>query len=159
MINKEIKKNTVESDPNLTNQWFLIDAKDQILGRLSSFLAIRLMGKHKPSYTDNECIKDKIIVINAKKIILTGKKLYKKKYWHTGYPGGIKFTSPERLMKNKPEEILKLAVKRMLSRGPLAKKQLSKLKMYKGTDHPHESQNPKIIDFAKMNRKNYISVN
>ena len=90
MINKEIKKNTVESDPNLTNQWFLIDAKDQILGRLSSFLAIRLMGKHKPSYTDNECIKDKIIVINAKKIILTGKKLYKKKYWHTGYPGGIK---------------------------------------------------------------------
>ena len=89
MISENIKNNSIKSDSK-SDKWYLIDAKDQVLGRLSTFLAIRLMGKHKVSYSDNECIKDKIVVINAKKIILTGKKIYKKKYWHTGYPGGIK---------------------------------------------------------------------
>ena len=147
MINKEIKKNTVESDPNLANQWFLIDAKDQILGRLSSFLAIRLMGKHKPSYTDNECIKDKIIVINAKKIILTGKKLYKKKYWHTGYPGGIKNKTYKDILNSKnPTLVLKDAVRRMLKKGPLSRKQLKNLYIYSSEKHPHTANNPVTIE-------------
>ena len=103
---------------------------------------------------------DFVIVTNIEKIKFTGKKFTDKKYYrHTGHPGGIKTTTPLILMKKKPEEILKLAVKRMLPSGPLAKKQLTKLKIYKGTSHPHESQNPKIIDFAKINSKNYISIN
>ena len=89
MIKENIKNNSIKPVSGL-EQWYVIDAKDKILGRLSTFLAIRLMGKHKVSYSDNECIKDKIVVINAKKIILTGRKINKKKYWHTGYPGGIK---------------------------------------------------------------------
>ena len=102
---------------------------------------------------------DFVIVTNIEKIKFTGRKFTNKKYYrHTGYPGGLKSTTPSLLMKKKPQEILKLAVKRMLPRGPLAKKQLTKLKIYKGTSHPHESQNPKIIDFAKMNLKNYISI-
>ena len=97
---------------------------------------------------------------NIEKIKFTGNKIINKKYYrHTGYPGGIKSTTPSLLMKKKPEEVLKLAVKRMMPDGPLAKKQLSKLKIYKGTVHPHESQNPTVIDFAKMNKKNYISTN
>ena len=103
---------------------------------------------------------DFVIVTNIEKIKFTGKKTNNKKYYrHTGYPGGIKSTTPSILIKKKPEEILKLAVKRMLPDGPLAKKQLSKLKIYRGIIHPHESQNPRIIDFAKMNKKNYISLN
>ena len=103
---------------------------------------------------------DFVIITNIEKIKFTGKKFNNKKYFrHTGHPGGIKSTSPYFLIKNKPEEILKLAVKRMLPKGPLAKKQLSKLKIYRGNSHPHESQNPKIIDFAKMNSKNYLSIN
>ena len=103
---------------------------------------------------------DFVVVTNIEKIKFTGKKIKNKKYYkHTGYPGGIKSTTPSILMKKKPEEILKLAVKRMLPDGPLAKKQLSKLKIYKGTIHPHESQNPKVIDFANMNKKNYLLIN
>ena len=103
---------------------------------------------------------DFVIVTNIEKIKFTGKKFNNKKYFrHTGYPGGIKITTPSILSKNKPEQILKLAVKRMLPGGALAKKQLSKLKVYKGIIHPHESQNPKIIDFAKYNAKNYIKLN
>ena len=103
---------------------------------------------------------DFIVVTNIEKIKFTGKKLNNKKYYnHTGYPGGIKSTNPLNLMKKKPEEILKLAVKRMLPGGPLSKKQLTKLKIYKGNEHPHLSQNPKIIDFAKMSIKNKISIN
>ena len=144
----------------LKNNWVLIDAENAIVGRLAAYISKVLRGKNKNQFTPHMDNGDFVIITNVEKIKFTGKKTFNKKYyWHTGYPGGIKSTSPERLMKNKPEEILKLAVKRMLSRGPLAKKQLSKLKMYKGTVHPHESQNPKIIDFAKMNRKNYISIN
>ena len=103
---------------------------------------------------------DFVIVTNIDKIKFTGKKLNNKKYYrHTGHPGGIKSTSPSILLKKKPEEILKLAVKRMLPSGPLSKKQLTKLKIYRGNTHPHETQNPKVVDFAKYNRKNSISVN
>ena len=103
---------------------------------------------------------DFVVITNIEKIKFTGNKFKNKKYYrHTGHPGGIKTTSPYQLVQKKPEEILKLAVKRMLPGGPLAKKQLSKLKIYKGKNHPHESQNLKIVDFSKMNKKNYIYLN
>ena len=149
-----IKKNEIK------NNWLLINAENAIVGRLASYISKILRGKNKPQYTPNMDNGDFVIVTNIEKIKFTGKKITNKKYYrHTGYPGGIKSTAPVLLMKNKPEEILKLAVKRMLPSGSLAKKQLSKLKIYKGNSHPHESQNPEIVDFAKMNSKNYILAN
>tara|TARA_B110000263_G_scaffold189587_1_gene167283 strand:+ start:78 stop:542 length:465 start_codon:yes stop_codon:yes gene_type:complete len=150
-----IKKNEIK------NSWILIDAENAIVGRLAAYISKVIRGKDKSQYTPHMDNGDFVVVTNIEKIKFTGNKTENKKYYrHTGYPGGIKNTSPITLMKkNKPEEILKLAVKRMLPGGPLAKKQLTKLKIYKGTEHPHESQNPKIIDFAKINKKNYISIN
>jgi len=148
-----IKKNEIK------NNWVLIDAKNAVVGRLASYISKILRGKNKSQYTPHMDTGDFIVITNIEKIKFTGKKYNNKKYYkHTGYPGGIKVTNPSRLMINKPEEILKLAVKRMLPGGPLAKKQLSKLKIFKGSSHPHESQNPKIIDFLKINKKNYVSV-
>ena len=144
----------------IKNNWLLINAENAIVGRLAAYISVILRGKNKNQYTPHMDNGDFVIVTNIEKIKFSGKKFNNKKYYrHTGYPGGIKITSPYVLSQKKPEEILKLAVKRMLPRGSLAKKQLSKLKIYKGTSHPHESQNPKIIDFAKMNSKNYISIN
>ena len=144
----------------IKNNWLLIDAENAIVGRLAAYISTALRGKNKSQFTPHMDNGDFVVVTNIEKIKFTGKKLKNKKYFkHTGYPGGIKTTTPSILMKRKPEEILKLAVKRMLPRGPLAKKQLSKLKIYKGNSHPHESQNLKIIDFAKMNSKNYVSIN
>ena len=144
----------------IKNNWLLIDAENAIVGRLAAYISKVLRGKNKSQFTPHMDNGDFVVVTNIEKIRFTGKKLRNKKYFrHTGYPGGIKTTSPAILLKKRPEEILKLAVKRMLPRGPLARKQLSKLKIYKGTSHPHESQNPKIIDFAKMNSKNYLSIN
>ena len=144
----------------IKNNWLLINAENAIVGRLAAYISKALRGKNKSQYTPHMDNGDFVVVTNIEKIKFTGKKNRNKKYYrHTGYPGGIKTTTPSILIKKKPEEILKLAVKRMLPRGPLAKKQLSKLKIYKGTTHPHESQNPKIIDFAKMNKKNYVSIN
>jgi len=149
-----IKKNEIK------NNWILINAENAVVGRLASYISKILRGKNKTQYTPHMDSGDFVVITNIDKIKFTGKKFNNKKYYrHTGYPGGIKVTNPSRLMINKPEEVLKLAVKRMLPGGPLAKKQLSKLKIYKGTAHPHESQNPKIIDFAKMNSKNYITIN
>ena len=144
----------------IKNNWVLIDAENAIVGRLAAYISKVLRGKNKSKFTPNMDNGDFVIVTNIEKIKFTGKKLKNKKYYrHTGYPGGIKSTNPSILIKTKPENILKLAVKRMLPGGPLAKKQLTKLKMYKGNEHPHESQNPKIIDFIKMNKKNYITIN
>ena len=149
-----IKKNEIK------NNWLLIDAENAVVGRLAAYISLVLRGKNKNKYTPHMDNGDFVVVTNIEKIKFTGKKFGDKKYYrHTGYPGGIKVTSPSIIMGKKPEEILKLAVKRMLPKGPLAKKQLSKLKIYKGSSHPHESQNPKIIDFLNMNSKNYISVN
>ena len=149
-----IKKNEIK------NNWVLINAENAIVGRLAAYISKVLRGKNKNQYTPHMDHGDFVVVTNIEKIKFSGKKLKEKKYYrHTGHPGGIKSTSPYILIKKKPEEILKLAVKRMLPGGPLAKKQLSKLKIYKGTNHPHESQNPKIVDFAKMNSKNCISIN
>ena len=144
-----IKKNEIK------NNWLLINANNAIVGRLAAYVSKILRGKNKSQFTPHMDTGDFVIITNIEKIKFSGKKFYDKKYFrHTGYPGGIKSTNPSLLMIKKPEEILKLAVKRMLPGGPLAKKQLSKLKIYKGDSHPHQIQNPKIIDFAKLNSKN-----
>ena len=149
-----IKKNEVK------NNWILINAENTIVGRLAAYISKVLRGKNKSQYTPNMDVGDFVIVTNIDKIKFTGKKLKNKKYYrHTGYPGGIKITSPETLLKKKPEDILKLAVKRMLPGGVLSKKQLSKLKIYKGNSHPHATQNPTVIDFSKINKKNSLTTN
>ena len=144
----------------IVNNWVLIDAEKAVVGRLAAYISQILRGKNKSQYTPHMDNGDFVIVTNIEKIKFTGKKFSNKKYYrHTGHPGGIKITDPSILIKTKPQEILKLAVKRMLPGGPLAKKQLSKLKIYKGIDHPHVSQNPKVINFSEINKKNYISTN
>ena len=149
-----IKKNEIK------NNWILINAENAIVGRLAVYISKVLRGKNKNQYTPNMDTGDFVIVTNIEKIKFTGKKLSNKRYYrHTGHPGGIKVTSPSILLKKKPEEILKLAVKRMLPSGALAKKQLSKLKIYRGETHPHEMQKPKVIDFFKINRKNSLIIN
>ena len=149
-----VKKSEIKSN------WLLIDAENVIVGRLAAYISKILRGKHKSQYTPHMDNGDFVVVTNIEKIKFTGKKFNNKKYYrHTGYPGGIKITTPSFLSNKKPEEILKPAVKRMLPSGPLAKKQLSKLKVYKGSVHPHEVQNPKIVDFGKINSKNKISIN
>ena len=153
-MTKFIKKSEI------SNNWLLIDAEDLIVGRLAAYISKVLRGKNKTQYTPNLDNGDFVIVTNIDKIKFTGKKYLNKKYYrHTGHPGGIKDTTPYRLMKNKPEQILKLAVKRMLSSGPLSSKQISKLKIYKGNEHPHVSQNPTKINFSKLNSKNSIQIN
>ena len=147
-----VKKNEIK------NNWLIISAENVIVGRLAAYISKVIRGKNKSQYTPHMDNGDFVIVTNIEKIKFSGAKLNNKKYFrHTGHPGGIKSTTPAILMKKKPHEILKLAVKRMLPGGPLAKKQLTKLKIYKGESHPHESQNPKIIDFAKINLKNTLS--
>ena len=154
-----IMTNFIKKD-EIKNNWLLIDAENAIVGRLAAYISKALRGKNKNQYTPHMDNGDFVVVTNKEKIKFTGKKINNKKYYrHTGYPGGIKSTTPSVLMKKKPGEVLKLAVKRMMPDGPLSKKQLSKLKIYTGITHPHESQNPKVIDFVKMNKKNYISIN
>ena len=147
-----IKKNEIKKD------LYLINAENAAVGRLASFISKVLRGKNKATYNPHIDNGDFVVVTNIEKIKFTGNKKENKKYYrHTGYPGGIKNTSPLTLMKkNKPEEILKLAVKRMLPGGPLAKKQLTKLKIYNSDKHPHDIQKPKIIEFNKLNKKNIV---
>ena len=147
MINKNLKNNE-DLSVNKPNNWYLIDAKDKILGRLSSFLAIRLMGKHQVSYSDNVCPRDKIVVINANKVILTGKKMNKKNYWHTGYPGGIKSKTYKEILNSKNSIlVLKNSVRRMLKKGPISKEQLKNLYIYSDDKHPHIANNPSVLNF------------
>jgi len=142
---------------NIKNNWILVDATNAIVGRLAVFISKTIRGKNKSNFTPHMDHGDFVVVKNIEKIKFTGNKFKNKKYFkHTGHPGGIKETTPEKLSANKPEEILKLAVKRMLSGGPLAKKQMSKLKIYRGNNHPHESQNPKEVSLIKMNKKNLL---
>ena len=142
---------------DIKSNWLLIDATDAIVGRLAVFISKTIRGKNKPKFTPHMDHGDFVIVKNVEKIKFTGNKFKNKKYYrHTGHPGGIKETTPEKLSINKPEEILKLAVKRMLPGGPLAKKQMSKLKIYRGDKHPHKVQNPKEISLLQMNKKNLL---
>lgn len=127
--------------------WYLIDAKDKVLGRIAVEIARRLRGKHKPIYTPHADAGDFIIVVNAEKIALTGKKLDDKFYYrHTGYPGGIKSVAAGKLQRQKPGEILKIAVKGMLPKNSLGRMMLKKLKVYAGSDHPHEAQRPQPLE-------------
>ena len=147
-----IKKKEIKKD------WYIINAQNVAVGRLASYISKVLRGKNKPTFNPHIDNGDFVIVTNIDKIKFSGKKFLDKKYYkHTGHPGGIKETSPINLkQKNKTEQILKLAVKRMLPGGSLAKKQLTKLKIYNGDKHPHEIQKPKIIDFFKFNKKNIV---
>ena len=147
-----IKKNEIK------NNWLLIDANNIVVGRLAAYISKALRGKNKSQFTPHMDHGDFVIVTNIEKIKFTGKKFTNKKYYrHTGHPGGIKISTPLTLTeKNKSQDILKLAVKRMLPDGPLAKKQMTKLKIYKGLTHPHQNQNPKLIDFTKFNKKNTV---
>ncbi len=147
-----IKKKEVKKD------WYIINAQNAAVGRLAAYISKVLRGKNKPTFNPHIDNGDFVVVTNIDKIKFTGKKFLNKKYYkHTGHPGGIKEFSPTSLKeKNKTEQILKLAVKRMLPGGPLAKKQLTKLKIYNGETHPHEVQKPKIIEFEKLNKRNIV---
>tara|TARA_B100000886_G_scaffold85215_1_gene55793 strand:+ start:676 stop:1134 length:459 start_codon:yes stop_codon:yes gene_type:complete len=150
-MTKFVKKEEINS------KWYEIDAKNAVVGRLATIITKILRGKNTAKYTPHMDHGDFVVVKNIEHIKFTGNKFENKKYYrHTGYPGGIKETTPEKISKKKPEEILKLAVKRMLSRGPLAKKQLSKLKVYIGENHPHSAQNPEVIKIENLNNKNII---
>ena len=139
------------------NGWYLIDGSNAVVGRLATIIAKILRGKHKATFTPHMDNGDFVVVKNVENIKFTGKKFPDKIYYrHTGYPGGIKETTPEKLHSKKPNEALKLAVKRMLPGGPLAKKQLTKLKMYTGNKHPHEAQNLTILELSKLNTKNLL---
>ena len=151
LMTKFVKKAEV------TNSWFEIDAKNVVVGRLATIISKIIRGKNKNTFTPHMDHGDFVVVKNIEQIRFTGNKFKNKKYYrHTGHPGGIKETTPEQLYKKKPAESLKLAVQRMLPGGALGKKQLTKLKIYSGENHPHSAQNPKIIDLAKLNSKNLI---
>ena len=134
----------------------MIDADGLVLGRLASLIAIRLRGKHKPSYTPHMDCGDHIVVVNAEKVRLTGNKAAASIfYWHTGYPGGIKSRTAEKILDGKhPERVLHKAVERMVPRGPLGRQQMKNLRVYAGPEHPHEAQSPVVLDVAALNTKN-----
>ncbi len=138
-------------------KWILIDADGVVLGRLASIVAARLKGKHKPTFTPHVDCGDNVIVINAEKVRITGRKATDSVfYWHTGYPGGVKKRTPQQLLTGKhPERVIENAVRRMMKKdSPLARRQLANLKVYRGPEHPHAAQNPTVLDLAKLNAKN-----
>ena len=143
---------------DIKKKWLLIDAENAILGRLAVISANILRGKNKPTYTPNQDCGDNLIIINSEKVILTGNKDSNKIYYrHTGYPGGLKKNNPNTLKsKNKSNDIIKLAIKRMIPKGPLGKKQLSNCKIFTGPQHSHESQQPIVLDIGKINKKNKL---
>ena len=144
-MTKFVKKDEINS------KWYEIDAKNAVVGRLATIITKILRGKNTAKFTPHMDHGDFVVVKNIEHIKFTGNKFENKKYYrHTGYPGGIKETTPEKISKKKPEDVLKLAVKRMLPGGPLAKKQLSKLKIYIGDNHPHSAQNPEVIEIKKI---------
>ena len=140
----------------IERNWYVIDADGVVLGRMAAIIATRLRGKHKTTYTPHMDCGDNIIVINAEKVKLTGnKRTDKTYYWHTGYPGGIKSRTAGAILEGKqPERVVEKAVERMVSRNPLGRRQMKKLHVYAGDKHPHESQQPKVLDVAAMNSKN-----
>ena len=140
----------------IEKKWVLIDAENLVVGRLASIIALRLRGKHKPTFTPHMDMGDNVIVINAGKVKLTGRKLDQRKFfWHTGFPGGIKDRTQRQLLEGRfPERVLENAVRRMIPSGPLGRQQLKNLRVYKGETHPHEAQAPVKLDVASMNSKN-----
>lgn len=142
---------------DIKRKWWIIDAEGVVLGRLAAQVATLLRGKHKPMYSTNLDCGDHVIIINADKVKITGSKLQGKKYyWHTGYPGGIRETTPEKILRGKfPARVVEKAIVRMLPKeSPMARQQLTKLRVYAGAEHPHEAQQPEVFDFATRNPKN-----
>ena len=141
-------------------KWIVIDAKGLVVGRLASLIAMRLRGKHKPTYTPHVDCGDNVIVVNAEKVVLTGRKVQQKVYYHhTGHIGGIKERTAKFVLEGRfPQRVVEKAVERMLPRGPLARRQLSNLRVYKGPDHPHAAQQPEKLEVASLNRKNARSI-
>jgi len=140
---------------DIDKKWILIDAEGVVLGRLASIVATRLRGKHKATFTPHMDMGDNVIVINADKIQITGKKRDESHYWHTGYPGGIKSRTKQQILEgDHPERIVTLAVKRMLPGNRLSRQQMTNLRVYAGGDHPHEAQSPEVLDVKSMNKKN-----
>ena len=141
---------------DIQKKWILIDAEGVVLGRLASLVAMRLRGKHKASFTPHMDMGDNVIIINADKVQMTGKKRTDKiYYWHTGYPGGIKQrTAGDILEGNHPERVLTKAIQRLLPGGPLSRQQMTNLRVYAGAEHGHEAQNPEVVDVKSMNPKN-----
>ena len=157
-INRAFMTKFVKKD-EINSKWFEIDASGAVVGRLATIVAKILRGKNKTTFTPHMDHGDFVVVKNVDQIKFTGNKFQNKIYYrHTGYPGGIKETTPEKLSSYNPGETLKLAVKRMLPNGALAKKQLTKLKIYSGTEHPHSAQNPVPIDLSKLNKKNIARI-
>jgi large subunit ribosomal protein L13 len=141
---------------DIERKWFVIDAEGVVLGRLATIIADRLRGKHKPIYTPHVDTGDHVIVVNAEKVRLTGRKREDKVfYWHTGHPGGIKGRTMGQILDGKfPSRVVEKAVERMVPRNPLGRQMLRKLKVYAGAEHPHEAQQPIVLDVAQMNPKN-----
>jgi large subunit ribosomal protein L13 len=149
--------NTYSAKPaEVEKKWVLIDGTGLVVGRLASLVALRLRGKHKPTYTPHVDCGDNVIVVNAEKVVLTGRKMQQKVYrHHTGYIGGVKERTAKFILESKfPQRIVEKAVERMLPRGPLGRRQLGNLRVYKGPEHPHAAQQPETVDIAAMNRKN-----
>ncbi len=142
---------------DVEKKWIVVDAKDAVVGRLASFIAMRLRGKHRPDYTPHVDLGDYVVVINADKVKFTGRKLAQKVYYrHTGHPGGIKERTAGQILEGRfPERVLEKAVERMLPKeSPLARKQMTHLRIFNGAEHTHAAQNPEVIDFAGRNAKN-----
>ncbi len=152
------KTTKVATPATVEKKWHLIDADGLVVGRVASIIANILRGKHKPSFTPFIDCGDNVIVINAEKVRFTGKKLADKVYYkHTGYAGGIKGITAAKVLDVKfPERVLEKAVERMIPRGPLGRAQLRNLRVFAGTEHPHEAQNPEVLDIGSMNRKNKV---
>ncbi len=152
-ITRSVKPAEVEK------KWHIIDAEDLVVGRLAAIVANLLRGKHKPSYTPHVDCGDHVIIINAGKVKFTGNKMTGKTYYkHTGHPGGIKETTPAKILEGRfPERVLEKAIQRMIPRGPLGRDQMRALHLYAGTEHPHEGQKPEVMDVASLNRKNKAS--
>lgn len=136
--------------------WVVIDAAGLVVGRLAALIATRLRGKHKPTYTPHMDCGDNVVVVNADKVVFTGRKIDQQVYYrHTGYPGGIKEVTARKLLEGRfPERVVEKAVERMLPRGPLGRRQLKNLRVYAGAEHPHEAQQPRALDISSLNRKN-----
>ena len=145
---------------DIDKRWVVIDAQGLVVGRLAALVAVRLRGKHKAAYTPHMDCGDNVIVVNADKVVLTGRKREQKTYyWHTGYPGGIKERTARQILEGRfPERVVEKAVERMLPRGPLGRRQLKNLRVYSGPTHPHEAQQPEVLDVASLNAKNSRSV-
>ncbi|WP_019834323.1 50S ribosomal protein L13 [Sphingomonas sp. PR090111-T3T-6A] len=156
---KALMKTTKSATPyTVEKKWHLIDADGLVVGRLASIVANILRGKHKPSFTPHIDCGDNVIIINADKVKFTGKKLTDKIYYkHTGYAGGIKETTPAKVLEGRfPERVLEKAVERMIPRGPLGRQQMRNLRIFAGAEHDHAAQNPEVLDVAAMNRKNKV---